>query len=196
MTEAIDNIKGNSALFTAFKHTGTDVTMEQLYATFEKEFNTWLEAYDPSTGQGDIGVHQAAFDTARESINLMTELLEAYAESRSAEISSDVESSIQTITIIVVLVIAFILIFSTVIVMYLRNSIKYITGVSQKIAGGELAVKIDPKRISKDEIGKLSGATSRILGQLNGYVDYINEITQTSCNGGPTCAFIFSATTR
>lgn len=179
ITQAIDNIKANSTLYAQFKHPSTDVTMEQLYATFEKEFNTWLEAYDASTGKGDIGTHLIAFDAARESINLMTELLEAYAESRSAEISSEVDRSIQTIAIIVGLVIAFILVFSTVIVMYLRNSIKYITSVSQKIAEGELAVKIDPKRISKDEIGKLSGATSQILGQLNGYVDYINEITQT-----------------
>lgn len=109
----------------------------------------------------------------------MTELLEAYAESRSAEISGDVERSIQMTAIIVGLVIAFIFIFSAVIVIYLRGSIKYITGVSQKIAEGELSVKIDPKRISRDEIGRLSGATSRILDQLNGYADYINEITQT-----------------
>jgi methyl-accepting chemotaxis protein len=179
ITQAIDNIKANSDLYTQFKHPSSDVTMENLYTTFEKEFTTWLEAYDAYTAKGDIVAHKIAFDTARESINLMTELLEAYAESRSVEISSDVESSIQTITIVVVAVIAFILIFSTVIVMYLRGSIKYITGVSQKIAGGELSVKIDPKRISKDEIGRLSGATGQILGQLSGYVDYINEITAT-----------------
>jgi methyl-accepting chemotaxis protein len=179
ITQAIDNIKSNNALYTQFKHPNTDVTMEQLFATFENEFGIWLESYDAVTGKGDFGGHQAAFDAARESINLMTELLEAYAQSESAQISGEVSRSITIITTVVVIVIAFILVFSTIIILYLRGSIKYITNVSQKIAGGELTIKIDPRRVSRDEIGRLSGATGQILQQLNGYVDYINEITKT-----------------
>lgn len=179
MTDAIDNIKANSALYSQFKHPVTDVTMEQLNASFEDRFNIWLESYDVATKKGELETHYKAFDDARANINLMTELLEAYAQSQSEKISEDVDSSAKITAIVVGIVILFILSFSTLIIVYLRRKIKYITDISQRIAGGELALKIETKHFSKDELGLLCRATGQILEQLNTYVKYIDEITDT-----------------
>lgn len=182
ITGAIDNIKGNSVLYTSFKSADVDTTLEQLYTDFQEHFDAWVKAYDLKTMTGDMALRQDEFSAARDDIDLMTQLLEEYALSESANLESDVQKSITMSVLVVSAVILIILILSTVIVMYLRKNIKYITNISQRIAQGELSITIDQKRISKDEIGKLVGATGQILIQLNAYVGYIDEITKTLIN--------------
>ena len=176
---AMENLKSNVALYTEFTHADTGLTLEQLYADFQSNFSAWQNSYDIETKTGDMVAHNSYFNMARDDINLMTELLENYANTKSDQMAADVNSSIIISVIVVCIVIAFILVLSIVIVFYLQGNIKYITNVSQRIAKGELSIKIDPKRLSKDEIGKLCGATGEILSQLNLYVDYIKEITDT-----------------
>ncbi len=130
------------------------------------------------TGTGNLITKQGYFDKAREKINLMTELFEEYANKKSAEIQKDVESSIMLSISVIAVVVLFLFILAFLIVRYLKNSIKYITGINQRIAQGELAIKIDEKRMTRDEIGQLCRATDQILVRLNEYVTYINEITQ------------------
>ena len=130
-------------------------------------------------GRGDMAAHLSYFDNARDDINLMTETLENYANTKSAEMADDVRDSITASVTVISAVVLLIVFLSVVILLYLRNNIRYITNVSQRIAGGELSIEIDRKRCSKDEIGKLCTATGEILGQLNAYTDYIKEITDT-----------------
>ncbi len=179
ITDAMNNLMSNQALYTEFTHADTGLTLEQLYADFQSNFSAWQNSYDIETKTGDMVAHNSYFNMARDDINLMTELLENYANTKSDQMAADVNSSIIISVIVVCIVIAFILVLSIVIVFYLQGNIKYITNVSQRIAKGELSIKIDPKRLSKDEIGKLCGATGEILSQLNLYVDYIKEITDT-----------------
>lgn len=179
---AIDNIKDNTYLYTSFTTDDTNITLEKLYIDFQAHFTAWLNAFDLKTMTGDMALRQEEFSQARNDIDLMTQLLEEYALTESANLKSDVQSSITMSVIVVSAVILLILILSTVIVLYLRKNIKYITNISQRIAQGELSITIDQKRIGKDELGKLVGATGQILVQLNAYVGYIDEITKTLVN--------------
>ncbi len=179
ITEAMNNLMSNHALYTEYTHADTNITLEQLYADFISNFSAWQNSYDIETRTGDMAAHEKYFTLARDDINLMTELLEDYANTKSVQMADDVKSSITASVIIVTAVILFILVLSLVIVIYLQNNIKYITDVSQRIAAGELSIAIDQKRISKDEIGKLCDATGKILNQLNVYANYIEEITDT-----------------
>lgn len=175
---AIDNVKGNKELYSEFKHPTANLTLEQLGVSFQVDFKTWQDAYNFEDGTGNIDAKLAAFDKARGDINLMTELLEKYAEKRSTDIKTQVKNSI-IVSITVISIIIFILtILSTIIVNYLRKNIKYITNISQRIAQGELSMQIDESKITRDEIGQLCEATGQILQRLNGYVTYINEITE------------------
>ena len=179
ITEAMNNLMNNHTLYAEFTHADAGLTLEQLYSDFITNFSAWQNSYDIETRAGDMAVHEQYFTLAREDINLMTELLEDYANTKSVQMSDDVKSSITASVIVVTIVILFILVVSLVIVFYLQNNIKYITNVSQRIAAGELTIAIDQKRMSKDEIGKLCDATGKILNQLNVYANYIGEITDT-----------------
>ena len=175
---ALDNIKGNKELYSEFKHPTSDVTLEQLEESFQMDFTAWQNASNIEDGTGNMVERIEKFDLARNNINLMTELLEEYAAKRSTDIYAEVENSIIVSTIFISIIIFIIAILAVVIVNYLRKNIKYITDISQRIAQGELSDQIDETKITRDEIGQLCEATGHILSRLNGYVSYINEITE------------------
>ena len=178
INSALNNVKGNPELYSVFTHPTANLTLAQLGEAFQTEFKSWQSAYNLEDGTGDMNAKLSDFDTAREKINLMTELLEKYANKRSTEIQNDVKNSIIASVIIILSIILLIFILSTLIVRYLQNNIKYITNISKQIAQGELSIQIDKTKITRDEIGQLCNATGQILMQLNSYVSYINEITQ------------------
>lgn len=186
INSALNNVKGNKELYSGFVHPTAQLTLAQLGEAFQTEFKSWQGAYNVENGTGDMNTKLSDFDTAREKINLMTELLEKYADKRSTEIQNGVINSIVISVAIILLIILMIFILSIWIVRYLRNSIKYITNISKRVAQGELSIQIDETKITRDEIGQLCNATGQILSQLNNYVSYINEITQvldTMANG-------------
>lgn len=175
---ALDNVKGNKKLYSEFNHPTANVTLEQLNESFQIDFTSWQDKYNIEVGTGDIDARLEAFDKARGDINLMTELLEKYAEKSSADIKTQVKNSIIVSMIVISIIIFTITILAFIVVNYLRKNIKYITNISQRIAQGELSTQIDETKITRDEIGQLCEATGQILKRLNGYVTYINEITE------------------
>lgn len=178
VASAFDHVKTNETLYKNYQHSTQKVTMEQLYTAFQTDFQTWRNAYDVNSGTGDMDLSVSGFEKAREDINLMTELLEDYANTRSAQIEASVRQSARNSTIVISTVIFLIALFSILTVRYLKQSIEYITKISKRIAHGELSLEIDEKRITKDELGQLCEATSQTLRQLNEYNSYINEITE------------------
>ncbi len=59
----------------------------------------------------------------------------------------------------------------------LVSSTKYVAGVMERIADGDLSTVIEDKNITRDEIGRLCASTKRTAERLNGYLAYIREIT-------------------
>jgi methyl-accepting chemotaxis protein len=66
---------------------------------------------------------------------------------------------------------------SLMITLPLTKTSRYVTGVMERIAGGDLNATIDDKFISRDEMGRLCLSTKRMAERLNGYLSYIREIT-------------------
>ncbi|MFT4106687.1 MAG: methyl-accepting chemotaxis protein [Lacrimispora sp.] len=177
LENAYAKIRENPDLYAGFQHPVEGTTLKDLYEQFTKGYTDWLNSYDPVSGSGDYEAHIAAFASARENINVMTELLEAYAESSTAAIQKQIADttmlSAAAVGIIVVVLTA--LAFS--VLLYLKKNIQYITGISRRIAHGELMITIDEKTFSKDEVGQLCLAMGQILTMLGEYHSYIREIT-------------------
>lgn len=76
---AMDNLRDNKYLFQEYVGEGATMTLEQLEAGFFQHYDEWKNAYDLKTGKGDMAFRQEAFNSARDEINLMTELLDSYA---------------------------------------------------------------------------------------------------------------------
>ncbi len=168
-------IQANTELYQNYRHPTAGVTLEQLQSDFVKTFNEW---YTTSAMAGDAGnteKHLASFNTARGFINQMIEVLEAYAQSSRTAIRSQITDT-KVISIAAVAVISILLTALAVfLIHYIKKNLLYITGISKRIAQGELTLAIDEKKFTKDEIGQLSYAMGQILARLGEYHNYIGE---------------------
>ncbi len=174
---AFESIKGNAELYSEFRHPGEDVTLEELEAQFAKDYEAWLSTSDPENGAADPELHLQQFGAARGSINLMTEILEAYALQSSESIAGRIKALSFKSLALAAAVAALLIVISVLMTLYIRRSLAYITGISKRIAQGELKLQIDERRYSRDEIGQLARAMGQILARLGEYSGYIEEIS-------------------
>lgn len=179
--DAYATIQTNQNLYEVFQHPTTGLTMKALYDSFNLNYSQWMNSNDviSNLANGDSATksHLATFEAARENINLMTELLEAYAsQSRTYIEASVTKTSVSALIVVGVITILIILLTITVIA-YLKGSISYINGISKRIAQGELNLTINEKYYAKDEVGQLSRSMGQILNRLGEYYNYILEIT-------------------
>ncbi len=177
MEDAYAKIRENHELYKVFQHSTAGVTLEQLYQQFMVSYGQWLENYDPITGAGDYKAHIAAFDSARENINIMTELLEEYAKYSTTTIQGQIANTTVTSLVSVGIIVVVLTVLAISVLLYLKKSIQSITGISRRIAQGELTLSINEKAFTKDEVGQLSQAMGQILVRLGEYYNYIREIT-------------------
>ena len=152
---ALANISSNAELYAGFAHEATGLTLKDLEKSFNTHFAEWLNLYDLKTNTGDRVAQQAAFDQAREEINVMTELLENYAKFHSEYIDRVIASRLYIAVGIITGIIILLAALAVYIILFIRGGIRYVTDLSRKIAQGNLTVEIDPKKQSKDEIGQL-----------------------------------------
>ncbi len=67
--------------FEGLKHESSGLGMTELFEAFRKDFNTWYGLFDANTNTiADQQQYLAAFDSARERMNQIEELLEKYAD--------------------------------------------------------------------------------------------------------------------
>ncbi len=178
VTAAIDNVKADTALYSTYKHSTEGVTLKELYESFSANFELWKKSYDNNTKNGDMSTHLAYFSETRNSINLMGELLDEYGEYYSKNYSNQITSKIIKFIIAFCIMTVFVGAFALVLVRYISVNLKYITDVNKRLANGDFSVNVDKKRIAKDELGQLCGATDNVVMRLRGYVDYITEIAE------------------
>ncbi len=176
MDDAIAKLQANQDLYESFQHPTANVTLKQLYQEFSVRFDEWFNTNAFTDNAADTAKHIAAFNTAREQINLMTELLDVYAQGSITAIQSRIAiSTVSSITAVAVIVVL-LTILAVYIIHYLKKNVLYITGISKRVAQGELQIVINEKTFAKDEIGQLSNAMSQILYRLGEYHNYITEI--------------------
>lgn len=103
-----------------------------------------------------MALRLALFEEARESINQMTEILENYANMRSAQISGDINTSIYIYIVAVGVLIIIMTIAAVYIVHAIRKNLEYAIRFMRSIINGDLNAKADPSKLTKDEIGQLT----------------------------------------
>jgi len=176
VSDAFAIIQTDKELYN-FQHSTANVTLAQLQQEFENGFKQWYESNLVEHGAVDMAAHQAAFDGARESINLMTELLDEYADHNTASMQQSISTLTASSLAIVCAAAVLLTLLAVLVIRYMKKSIHYITGISKRIAQGELSLEIDKRNITRDEIGQLTDAMGQILVRLGEYKKYITEVT-------------------
>ena len=177
LNDAFAIIQGNKELFETYKHSTANITLKQLQQNFLQGYKQWYDSNAVDHETIDLEAHQAAFDAARECINVMTELLDEYANHNTADMQQRINGLTATSIIVVAAATLLLTLLAVLVIRYMKKSILYITTISKRIAQGELTLEIDKKNITRDEIGQLTGAMGQILERLGEYKKYITEVT-------------------
>lgn len=179
-TDALAAVSENPELYDNFRHETANVTLADLQTAFNTHFDTWKKAYDPAAGTGDYNARMAAFDTAREDLNLMTEILEAYGNHVAAEIQREVRSGIILAAVIVALITLAALALSALLAISIKRNISTTTASVAALASKDLTIKPDAAMVSaQDEFGTLGRAVSETVDSLRRIVSELARDTGT-----------------
>ena len=176
ITAAMDNLKNNDALYKTYVHDTTGESLEQLSVKFKAAYDAWWASYDINTLSGDIDQNLAQFEIARESINVMTEILETYGAEKSEEM---IKTSKRIITLMIgigLIAIVLITLLTVVIMRLLKSGLSQVTNALVSVSNKNLAVSIDDKiALGKDEFGILSRSTEGVVVMLKSMITAINN---------------------
>jgi methyl-accepting chemotaxis protein len=172
-------MKEHPDLYSEYKHPEENKTIED----FEKAYETALAAYKSSwsitdPANGDFAQHEADFGEARDQINYITEILEAWAVDANEKVGADLDSSLNTALIIVVVLAVVVIAIAGAVTVYIISTLNYITKIAEKLGAGDFNQHIPFHRVSKDEPGRLTGAMLKITEHLNLYLAYISEMSE------------------
>lgn len=174
VTQAMDNVRSNSAMFDGYVHEGSGMTLNELDVKFRSDYEGWKSSYDPETNTGDYAEHLGHFDEARDNIDFMTEILENYANEAATERQEQIAADNVLFTIIVAAVILLIAGASIMIIRYLRNNVKEVTNDLGELSAKNLNIQVNQKRTgTKDEFGQLSRSVESLTSSLR---EIISEV--------------------
>ena len=159
-----------------------NTAFEEQHKGGEKVFDTFSNAVVPAAGNSQT--FQEACSSFRESYAAYdslaaktVQLIQAQQKNdQGAAVFYDHQTTVFLFTLIAI-ALGVLLLISLLISRSITRHLSYITGVSQKIADGDLSVQVEDRQITRDEIGRLCGTIGKTLSRLNQYVDYISEIT-------------------
>lgn len=172
--QAMTNVSKNEYLYHEFTLSSTGDTFEDIYKAFDKHIQEWEATYDLANMSGDYDAHVKAFNDAREHVNEMTELLEEYAQSESANISADISQKILIIAIVSIVALAIIGVMAYVILEYLKHSVLKTIQDMELIAANDLS--FEPNELnSTDEMGLLSHSVRGLMDSLRNMVNLLSS---------------------
>ncbi len=120
-------------------------TFEQCYNDFLNYFESWKTDYNVNTGEGDIEKWDSDFLAGRAALSEMTEITEKWAEKERTINNSNVQNTIITTAAIFAAVALGLLIFTILMLLSLRKSLKQISACVERVAGGDFVTKIRPR---------------------------------------------------
>ncbi len=176
VTQAFDNLKGNTYLYTSFKHSATGSTMKEIEADFLSDYQTWYDSFDSKTLEVDMDTHMTYFGDTREYMNILTEMLEDYADQNSESRNQEIRQLVTLFSIFVVIIILVIAYFAISIVTNLKKNIKVLNSEMLLLSDKQLNIQTDAKLSqAKDEFGSLNRSFESVLHSLRDIVQKLNE---------------------
>ena len=164
--QAVENIMQNDTLYAQMKDETLGMTIEELYADFQDKMQAWESSYDMESGSGDYAVKKAAFEAARDPIDLMSQIIEAYAVQNLKDMHDGIRNVMISVVAVVILIITVLSILSAFIIKYLTKSITKVTDNMNQLSNNDLS--FEPYEIANtDELGVLSHSVKKLTSSLS-----------------------------
>ena len=155
-------------------YTGTvvnDKNFKQSFEQFNADFATWQASYDVKNLSGDWSAFNTTFTTARDDLDAMQEITDAWAVSEIASTKAQVRGIITTLIIIFLFIIVGLTALTILMVESIVRPLKRVSGQLGEIADGNLLVELpDDNDIGKDELGDMQRSTKNLAEKLNAII--------------------------
>lgn len=174
VNSAADIAKKQPDLYSVYVPSGKTDTFEALIQKYNDSYQVWLKDYDLSTGKGDYAKQNTDFNSTRDYLNSLEDLMEAYAAEKSAALEA---SSIRGIIISGVGLFVILLICGLFILKISHRIKKGIIDVTDRInilSGNDLTQEQTAIH-SNDEIGTLYEASQTMQNNLRHIVDVLRN---------------------
>ncbi len=176
VTQAFKNLHSNDDLFYNFKHQATGSTMNEIEEDFLIDYKTWYDSFNSKTLESDMDTHLNAFEVTREYMNILTEMLEEYANQDALHRNQDIKNLVTFFSIFVAFIIVIIGLLALSIVAGLKKNIRILNKDMLLLADKQLNIQRDTKLIqAKDEFGSLNRSFESVLLSLRSIVEKLNQ---------------------
>ena len=184
VNDAVAIAKGDDLLYTGIK--GEDgSTFKQAADQFFKDFDVWDKSFNVSTGEGSWEDFMNTFEPARENLNTMQEITEAWADQQHETLLAKNQRTIIVYLIVYIIIIFALLVFVTLVLRQITSSIKEVTGALDDLSGGNLKHSFPAdSEIGKDEIGRIQKAAKNLSEKLSDIIGSTKQMSEDLTEAG------------
>ncbi len=148
LTQVLERVDGANEIAKSEPHLYTEVQVDgKNYQTYAEEFRTnyeaWLKCFNYKTGEGDQTAFNEQFESTRDSISAMTDIVEAWAEEEATAAKKQMQSKVLTVIIIFVIVIVMLYVLVIVTAKSLSDGVKRVEGGIDKMAQGDFVTHLE-----------------------------------------------------
>lgn len=138
-----------------------DLTYKEALGQFNKDYLSWKNAYDITTGTGDWDTAEKSFSAARTDLKYMTNILIGYNTILENDFHTSLIAKIIGISIVCAIVILGITLLTIYLMLYIKKGIINTTKDINALANKNLNAKLHTNN-SKDEFGTLSDSVHKV----------------------------------
>ena len=166
---AIDIAKKDDELYNKAGEIGSFATYGEI---FDQHFGNVKAELTKTDGAPDEGVIDEEFGAARDVINEMEEVAEAWADEKTESLTSSINSSIWMLAIIFSVIALAVIVIAVIVGQIISKGIREATQGLERIAEGHLDVEVDITNAGRDEVGTIKKATRNLADRL---IDIISK---------------------
>ena len=185
--EVLDNVEAavtlaqkNSYLWSTMT-TEDGKNMSTLYEEFQSYYQAWETDYDFQTGNGDFMAWISDFDSARNSLSEMSNIVESWAVLEKEHNEGIVHTAIISSAIIFLVISIILLALAIYIIMNITKNMKGIKNAVVRISGGDFVTKIKPNTFITDfeSIGtSLESMRHDLRNALVKVIDHAHDVNE------------------
>ncbi|MBR4556592.1 MAG: methyl-accepting chemotaxis protein [Clostridiales bacterium] len=138
---ATDIAKNNPDLFTGTLLEGK--SYKNYYDQFQTDYDAWLKSFNFQTAEGDQTAFNETFETARDGISGMTDVVEAWAENSEAAAKTEIRNKVIMLSVIFAIIVVLLYVLLIVTAKSLADGVKRTSDAIDGMSNGDFVTKID-----------------------------------------------------
>ncbi|WP_044913427.1 methyl-accepting chemotaxis protein [Butyrivibrio sp. WCE2006] len=166
--------RSNTYLWSILKD-DSGKTFSEYHDLFYQDFNAWKSDYDAASGQGDIEQWAVHFNSSRDYLSKMTDLVEVWAVQKEASNTSDINKKILISSIIFGVIAVILMLLTIYTIINMLKSVRKISADVTNISSGDFVTHMKPDSFIKEFNDITSSLESMRHDLRNALVRVINH---------------------